>query len=101
MHFGQFQKCHAELLTEIAWAASQVKIIRAADADGSGSFLGQPYRLVAGPKWLQRTTDDGLPITQSGATSYICTMHPTAQIKGAGQKIAYWKNIGKRLAGAE
>ncbi|WP_157772745.1 hypothetical protein [Pseudoponticoccus marisrubri] len=41
---------------------------------------------------------NGLAFAKAGGTSYFCTLHPTAQIKGAGQKIAYWQDIGARLA---
>ncbi len=44
---------------------------------------------------------DGLHIAQSGRTSFLCTMHPTALIRGSGKKIAYWENVGARLAGAK
>ena len=55
------------------------------------------WQQIAGKDFVEV---DGLHITQSGGTSFICTAHPTAQIKGVGKKIAYWKNIGMRLAGA-
>ncbi|MEX0970147.1 MAG: hypothetical protein WD046_06865 [Paracoccaceae bacterium] len=42
---------------------------------------------------------DGLHIAQAGDTSFICTVHPTRPIHGGrGAKVAYWKNIGARLA---
>lgn len=44
---------------------------------------------------------DGVAFAKLGDTSFFCTMHPTAPIKGAGKKIAYWEDIGKRLADAE
>lgn len=44
---------------------------------------------------------DGLHIAETGGTSFICTIHPTAQIKGVGKKIAYWERVGSRLAVAE
>jgi hypothetical protein len=44
---------------------------------------------------------DGLQIARSGDTSLICTMHPTAQIKGFGKKIAYWEKVGARLMDAQ
>lgn len=44
---------------------------------------------------------DGLAFAKPGDTSFFCTMHPTAQIKGAGNKKAYWEGIGARLADAE
>lgn len=43
---------------------------------------------------------DGLHIAKSGGISYICTMHPTAQIKGVGKKKAYWQNVGTLLRDA-
>lgn len=65
-------------------------------------FYGKSYQAhwqqIAGVDFVE---DDGLRIAQSGDTSFICTIHPAAQIKGVGKKIAYWKNIGARLAGAE
>ena len=42
-----------------------------------------------------------LHFAKSDDTSFFCTMHPTAQIKGAGRKKAYWENIGALLANAE
>lgn len=42
-----------------------------------------------------------LHFAKSNDTSFFCTMHPTAQIKGAGKKKAYWENIGAFLANAE
>lgn len=44
---------------------------------------------------------DGLAFAKTGETSFFCTLHPTAQIKGAGKKKAYWENIGARLADTE
>lgn len=44
---------------------------------------------------------DGLTFAKTGETSFFCTLHPTAQIKGAGKKKAYWENIGARLADTE
>ena len=41
---------------------------------------------------------DGVHVAKSGGISYFCTMHPTAQIRGHGQKKAYWENIGARLS---
>lgn len=65
-------------------------------------FYSKQYRAhwqqIAGKDFVEV---DGLHIAQSGGTSFICTVHPTAQIKGVGKKIAYWENIGMRLAGAE
>lgn len=46
------------------------------------------------------TEVDGLHIARSGGTSFIVTLHPTAQIKGVGKKIAYWENVATRLAAA-
>lgn len=45
--------------------------------------------------------DDGLSIAKSSDTTFFCTIHPAAQIKGVGKKIAYWENIGARLAGTQ
>jgi len=45
---------------------------------------------------------DGLHITQSGSTSFICTVHPAWPIRGGkGVKLAYWEKIGARLAGSQ
>jgi hypothetical protein len=42
-----------------------------------------------------------LQFSKQGDTSFFCTMHPTAPIKGAGKKKAYWEQIGALLANAE
>ncbi|MBU2934496.1 MULTISPECIES: hypothetical protein [Pacificibacter] len=56
------------------------------------------WQQIAGKDFVEV---DGLQVTHSRDTSFFCTMHPAAQIKGAGKKIAYWENIGRRLAGSE
>lgn len=47
------------------------------------------------------TEVDGLHIAHSRGTSFIVTLHPTAQMKGLGKKIVYWENVASRLAGAK
>jgi hypothetical protein len=54
------------------------------------------WKQIASPDFVE---GDGFQIAQSGNTSFICTLHPTALIKGAGKKLAYWESIGARLAG--
>lgn len=59
---------------------------------------GAHWQQIAGVDFVEV---DGLHIAQSDGTSFICTIHPTAQIKGSGKKIAYWENLGARLVGTE
>ena len=63
-----------------------------------GKQYGTHWQQIAGVDFVEV---DGLHIAQSVDTSFICTIHPIARITGSGKKIAYWENVGARLAGTE
>ena len=65
-------------------------------------FYGKQYyshwKQISGLEFLEY---DGVGIARSEHTNFVCTIHPTAPIKGAGKKISYWKTVGEHLTASE
>jgi hypothetical protein len=61
-------------------------------------FYGKQYlsywKEISGLEFLD---SDGIGTARSVHTNFICAIHPTAPIKGAGKKISYWNAVGERI----